>query len=73
MATETGGVRRGCVDFALLGLVECEIQVVVDILVVVALLMVNGGGNYAVYDSQDAGDGFYSTGSSQQVTCHRLG
>ena len=41
VTAKTKGIGQGSVDFALLGLVEREVQVVVDVLVVVAFRMVD--------------------------------
>ena len=41
VASETEGVAQGSAYCALLSLVECEVQVVVDVLVLIVLLVVD--------------------------------
>lgn len=73
VSTETKGVGEGGAHGALLCFVESEVQVVVDVFIVVALLVVDGGRYDVVLDRQAASDAFYSTSSTQEVARHRLG
>lgn len=67
MTTESKSIGQSYVHFALLCFVEREVQVIVDVFVVITLFVVDGRRNNAILDGEDACNGFYRTGSAQQV------
>ena len=69
MTTESKSIGQSYVHFALLCFVEREVQVIVDVFVVITLFVVDGRRNNAILDGEDACNGFYRTGSAQQVAC----
>ena len=73
MTTKAEGVAETSTNLALLGLVECEVQIVVNLWVVIALLVVDRGRNDVVLDSQYSNHSLYCASGTQQVTGHRLG
>ena len=72
MTAETEGVAQGSTYLTLLCLVEGEVEVVVDFLVLVIFLMVDGRGNDVVLHGQDGSHSLYGTGGTEQVTGHTL-
>ena len=72
MTTKTEGIAETSTYLTLLGLVECEIQIVVNLGILVASLMVDGGRHDIILNGQYGSHCLYSTGSTQQVTGHRL-
>ena len=62
MSAETERIAQGTPHFALLRLVQREVQVRVDLRVEV--VAVDGRGNHAVRDGEDAGQGLGSSGST---------
>ena len=72
MATEAERVRQSGAHGALLCLVEGEVQIVVDLGILVALLVVDGGGDDVVLHGEHGGHGLYGTGGTEQVAGHGL-
>ena len=70
MTTKAESVAETSTQLTLLSLVECEIQIVVDLGILVASLMVDGGRHDIVLHGQYGSHRFNSTGSTQQVTRH---
>ena len=70
MTTESKSIGQSYVHFALLCFVEREVQVIVDVFVVITLFVVDGRRDNAILDGEDACNGFYRTGSAQQVAGH---
>ena len=66
MTTKSEGIAESGTNLALLGLVEGEVEVVVNLLVLIAILMVDGGRYNIVLDSQDGCHSLNGTGSTQQ-------
>ena len=73
MAAEPERVAQGGAHGALLGLVEGEVEVVVDLFVAVVVLMVDGRGHDVVLHGQDAGQCLDGAGGTEQVARHGLG
>ena len=72
MTTKAEGIAETSTNLALLGLVECEVQIVVNLWIIVALLVVDCGRNDVVLNSQDSDHSLYCASGTQQVTSHRL-
>ena len=70
MTTKAEGVAETSTNLALLSLVEGEIQIVIDLWIVIALLVVDGGRNDIVLNSQNSYHSLYCTSGTQQVTSH---
>ena len=72
MTTKAESIAETSTYLTLLSLVECEIQVVVDLGILIAIFMVDGGRNDIVLYSQYGNHSLYSASCAQQVTSHRL-
>ena len=72
MTAKAECVAHGSAHLTLLCLVEGEVEIVVDFLIVVTLLVVDGGGHDVVLHSQYGSHSLNGTGGTQQVTGHRL-
>ena len=59
-------------DFSLLSLIECEIQIVINLGILITLGMIDRRRNDIIADRQNGEDGLHRTGCTQQVTCHGL-
>ena len=72
MAAETECIGEGSSDFALLRLVESEIEVIVNFRIVVSLCMVDSRGHDAVVHSLNSEESLDSSGRAEKVACHRF-
>lgn len=72
MSTKTEGIAQCSVYCTFLSFVEREVQVIINVFIIITFLMVDSGRNNVILHSQYAGNSFYRTGSTQQVSCHRL-
>ena len=70
MTTESKSIGSKLRSLRAFVLVEREVQVIVDVFVVITLFVVDGRRNNAILDGEDACNGFYRTGSAQQVAGH---
>ena len=70
MTTKAEGIAETSTNHALLSLVEGEIQIVVNIRILIALLVIDGGRNDVVLYSQNSNHSLNGSSSTQQVTCH---
>ena len=70
MTTETKGVGQSHFHLTALSLVEGEVQIVVNLLVVVAVLVVDGGRNDSLLASLHAEQSLHGTCSAKHLTCH---
>ena len=70
VTTKSEGIAETSTHLTLLSLVEGEVEVVVDLLVLIIFLMVDGGRNNIVLNSQNGNHSLNSTSSTQQVTSH---
>ena len=70
MATKSEGIAETSTYHTLLGFIESEVQIVVDLWIIIALLVVDGGRNDIVLNSQNSYHSLNSTGSTKQMTCH---
>ena len=68
MSPETECIANGIVYRPLSGCIEGEIQFLIDL--IIRIFKVDRGRNDIVPGSQDAGDGFNSTGGSKQMPGH---
>ena len=68
VATESEGVGEHGSHVTLLGLVECEVEVVINLRIIVALCMVDGRRHDSVGDSLNAEDSLQSAGGTEKVT-----
>ena len=73
MAAEAESIRKGCAHCAFLSLVEGEVEAVVDILIFVALFMVDCRGHDVFLYGLDREHGLEGAGSAEKVTGHRFG
>ena len=70
VTSEAEGVAEGCTHGTLLRLVEGEVEVVVNVFVIVAFLVIDGGRNDVVLHCKAACNGFYCASCAEKVTCH---
>ena len=73
MSTKTEGVAHSCTHLALLRLVEGEVEIVIQLGVFVAFLVVDGGRNNVVFHSQNAHHSLYCACCTEHMAGHRLG
>ena len=73
MASETESVTQRRVDIPFLGFAEGEIDAIVDVLVLIVRVMVDGWRNNAFFQRHDTCQRFHCSGSTDQMTGHRLG
>lgn len=73
MSAESEGVAQCGAYGAFLCFVEGEVEVIVDVFVVVAFFVVDGGGDDVFLDGEAAYHGFNGSGCSEEVACHGLG
>lgn len=70
MAAEAKRIAHCSTYQAFLGFVECEIQIIVNLGILVTSLMVDGRRNNIVLNSQYGSHSLNSAGGTQQVTRH---
>ena len=73
MASETERIAERRTNGAVLSLLESEIQIVVDFFVYVFGIVVDCGRHDILFDGLNGEHGFQGAGSTQKVSCHRLG
>lgn len=73
VAAETERIAQSRTHGALLGLVKGEVEAVIDFLILIALLMVDGGGNDILAYRKGAEHCLKGACSTEKVTCHRFG
>ena len=73
VASETEGVAQRIHDIAFLRLVEGEVNAIIDVLVCILRVMIDGRRDDAVLERHHACDSFYGTRRADQMTGHGLG
>ena len=73
VASETEGVTQRILDVTFLRRVEGEVDAVVDVLVGILRVMVDGRRDDTVFECHHAGDCLYGSRRADQVAGHRLG
>ena len=73
MSAEAEGVTQGIADIAFLRFVKGEVHAIVDVLVQVFGVVVDGWRDDTVFEGHDASHSFYGSRRTDQVTGHRLG
>ena len=73
VTTKTEGVAKTSTYDTLLSLVECEVQVVINLWILITFLVIDCWRNDIVLDSQNGSHCLNSTSSTKKVTSHRLG
>ena len=73
MSSEPEGIGQCDINRALLRLVEREVHSVVQCLVLVTVLVVDGRRYDVVTAGEQTEQSLHGTGSAQHVSCHRLG
>ena len=73
MSAEAEGVTQGIADIAFLRFVKGEVHAIVDVLVQVFGVVVDGWRDDTVFEGHNASHSFYGSCSTDQVTGHRLG
>ena len=72
VSAKSKGVGESSTHSALLSFVEGEVHLVVDVLIAVIFVVVDGGRNDIVLHREAANNSFHSTCCAEQVTSHRL-
>ncbi len=70
VTTESESIAQCCTNLTLLSFVECEVQVVIELWIVVTLFMVDRRRNDVVLHTKNTGHSLYCTSCTEEVTSH---